>query len=96
MLAAASMAMILSPFLQPDAAEFDILAHVARLGELHRRDEAQKLLDREVDAAPVCFEPVAQIRVFQKLIDRSADQVRGGLVPGKQQQEHHGYDFVAG
>ena len=26
---------------------------------------------------------------------RSADQVRGGLVAGKQQQEHHRHDFVA-
>ena len=38
---------------QADAAELDIPAHIARLGELHRRDEAQKFLDREIGAAPV-------------------------------------------
>ena len=42
---------------QSDATEFDILAHVARLGELHRRDEAQKFLDRQIDTAPILFEP---------------------------------------
>ena len=36
---------------QPDAAELDIPAHIARLGELHRRDEAQKFLDREIEPA---------------------------------------------
>ena len=79
---------------QGNAAEFDILPHVARFGELHRRDEPQKFLHRQIDAAPVFFEPVAQIGIFQQLEYRSADQVRGGLVPGKQQQEHHGDDFV--
>src|SRR6266403_831025 len=54
---------------QSDAAEFDIFAYVARFGELHRRDEAQKFLDRQVDAAPVLLEPVAQIRVYYKLMD---------------------------
>ena len=48
--------------LQADAAELDVLAHVARLGELHRRDEPQEFLDRQVDPAPVLLEPVAQLR----------------------------------
>ena len=48
--------------LQPDAAKLDVLSHKARLGELHRRDEAQEFLDRETGAAPVLREPVAQRR----------------------------------
>ena len=45
---------------QLDAVEPEILAHIARLGELHWRHEAQELLDREVGAGPVLLEPVAQ------------------------------------
>ena len=82
--------------LHDDAAEIDVAAHIARLGELHRGEETQEFLDREIDAAPVLLEPVAQIRVFQELVHGAADQVRGGLVAREQQQEHHGYDFVRG
>jgi hypothetical protein len=58
---------------QPDAAEFDILAHIARLGELHRRDEPQKLLDRQIEPAPVLLQPVAKLGILQELEYRSAD-----------------------
>src|SRR5258708_39922935 len=52
---------------QTDTAQFDIPAHVARLCELHRRDETQKFLDREIDAAPIGFQTDATTRAFQKL-----------------------------
>jgi hypothetical protein len=50
--------------LQLDSAELDILAHIARLGELHGRDETQELLDGQAGAVPVFLQPVAQARVF--------------------------------
>ena len=50
--------------LQRHAAQLHVVAHEARLGELHRRDEAQEFLDREVGAAPVLFQPVAQSGCF--------------------------------
>ena len=53
---------------QSDTTEFDIFAHVAQLGELHRCDEAQKFLNRQISPAPVFLEPVAQIGIFQKLM----------------------------
>ena len=49
MLAAASIAMIFSSLSQSHAAKFDIAAHDARLGELHRRDEPQEFLDRQIE-----------------------------------------------
>ena len=52
---------------QPDAAELDVLAHIARFGELHRRDEPQKFLDRQIEPAPVLLQPVAQPRILQEL-----------------------------
>ena len=52
--------------LQFHALEVDILAHVARLGELHRRDEAQEFLDRQPGAAPVRRQPIAAIRILQQ------------------------------
>ena len=81
---------------QPDAAEFDIPAHVARLGELHRRDEAQKFLDRQIErgSSPASSQS-RRSGFFKSSMHRSADQMRGGLVAGEQQQEHHRHDFVA-
>src|SRR5215510_2425938 len=75
--------------LQPDTAELDILAHIARLGELHGRDETQEFLDGQAGAAPVLLQPVTQASVLQELMDRAADQMRGGLVARKQEQEEH-------
>src|SRR5262249_31110603 len=37
--------------LQPDTAELELPADVARLGELHRREEPQEFLDREIGPA---------------------------------------------
>ena len=79
-LAAASMAMIFSPFLIRDAAELHVVTRKARLGDLHRRDETQELLDGEVGAAPIRQRASrARLGLLQQLEDRSADQVRGGL-----------------
>src|SRR6516225_8374524 len=66
--------------LQTHAAEFDVPADVARLGELHWRYEAQKFLDRETGSAPVLFEPVAQARIAHELVHGSADQMRRRLM----------------
>jgi hypothetical protein len=66
--------------LEPHAAKLHVLAHEARLGELHRRDEAQEFLDREIGAVPVLFEPIAEFGVLQELINRTADEMRGGLM----------------
>ena len=63
MLAAASMAMILSPFFSRTPPSSTSVPHEARLGKLHGREEAQKFLDRQIGAAPVRFEPVAQFRI---------------------------------
>ena len=46
--------------LQAHAVELGVPSHGARLRELHRRHEAQKLLDRQIAAAPVGREPIAQ------------------------------------
>ena len=51
---------------QSDATEFDIFAHVARLGELHRCDETQKFLNRQISPAPIFLEPVAKDLDFSK------------------------------
>src|SRR5690348_13973710 len=45
--------------LQPGAAKVHVLSHEARLGELHRGNEAQKFLDGEVGAAPIRCQPIA-------------------------------------
>src|SRR5262249_56141878 len=42
--------------LHADTVELDIVAYEAWLGKLHRRDEAQELLDRERKPAPVLLE----------------------------------------
>src|SRR5882757_8883061 len=81
--------------LQLDTAELDILAHVARLGELHGRDEPQEFLDGQAGAVPIFLQPVAQARVFQELMDRAADQMRSRLVPCEQEQEDHRHHFIA-
>jgi hypothetical protein len=80
--------------LQADAAELDVLAHEARLGELYRRDEAQEFLDRQIDPAPVLREPIAQRGVLDELVDRSADQMGGGFRAGAQQQKNHCHHLV--
>src|SRR6516165_3354591 len=54
------------PELHP--AKFDVFSHVARLGELHGREEPQEFLDRKIGPAPILFEPIAQPGTFQKLI----------------------------
>src|SRR5262249_12441385 len=59
--------------LERDPAKLDVLAHEARLGELHRRDEPQEFLDRQIGPAPILFQPVAEAGIFQKLMDRTAD-----------------------
>ena len=41
--------------LQPDTAELEVPADVARLGELHWRKEPQEFLDSEIGPAPVFF-----------------------------------------
>src|SRR5690349_11472837 len=81
--------------LEPDAAKLDVLAHEARLGELHRRDEAQEFLDRDIGSSPILFQPVAQTRILQKLVDRARDEMRRGLVSREQEQEDHRHDLVA-
>src|SRR5262245_291144 len=81
--------------LQLDTAELDILSYIARLGELHRRDETQKLLDRQAGAVPVLLQPVAQASVFQELMDRAADQMGGRLVPREKKQEDHRHHLIA-
>ena len=55
----------LSPFVRRTPPRSTSLRTIARLGELHRRDEAQELLDGEIGAAPVLFEPVAQLGILQ-------------------------------
>src|SRR3712207_2207874 len=77
-LAAANMAMIRSPFLSQTPPS-SMSLHKARFGELHRRDEAQELLNRQRRAAPVLLEPIAQFGSSCQLIDCSADQMRGGF-----------------
>src|SRR6516162_260229 len=68
--------------LETYTANLRILAREARLREIHWRDETQELLDREIGAVPVLFEPVPQCRIFHELKDRAADEVGGGLVAG--------------
>ncbi|MDA9412374.1 hypothetical protein XH80_37970 [Bradyrhizobium sp. CCBAU 45384] len=80
--------------LQRHSRKLDVSTHVAWLRKLHRGDEAQKLLDGERGAAPVLFHPVPQSRIPEQLVDRAADQMRGGLRARRQQQEHHRYHFV--
>src|SRR6516162_3184124 len=75
--------------LQLDTAKPDILPYDARFGELHGRDEPQKFLDGQIGSVPIFFQPIAKARIFQKLIDRTADQMRGGFVPREQQKEEH-------
>src|SRR5262245_14891508 len=41
--------------LQPDTAELEVPTDVARLRELHRREEPQEFLDREIGSTPVFF-----------------------------------------
>src|SRR5215510_14054926 len=65
-----------------DAAQIDVPAYVARLGELDRGEEAQKLLHRKISAAPVFLEPVAQISVFQELMHGATDEMCRRLVAG--------------
>src|SRR6516162_4079173 len=75
--------------LQPNTAKLDILPYDARFGELHGRDEPQKFLYGQIGSVPVFFQPIAEARIFQKLIDRTADQMRGSFVPREQQKEEH-------
>src|SRR5438132_8642808 len=56
-------------FLQPNASEINVLSHNTRLGELHWRDKAQKLLNRQARAIPVLREPVAQFGILEKFIN---------------------------
>src|SRR3984893_12690428 len=84
----------LETLFQPDAAKLDVLADQARFGELYGRDEPQKFLYRQTNPRPILFEPIAQRRIFQKLINRAANEVSGGLVPREQQQEQHRHHFV--
>src|SRR5262245_4161787 len=81
--------------LQLDSAELDILAYIARLGELHGRDETQELLDGQAGAVPVLLQPVAQASVLQELMDRATDQMSGRFVPREQEQEDHRHHLVA-
>src|SRR5262249_32300867 len=81
--------------LQLHTAELDVLADVARLGELHGRDETQEFLDRQAGAVPVLLQPVAQAGVLQELISGAADQMRGRLVPREQEQEDHRHHLIA-
>src|SRR5262249_20583137 len=46
--------------LQPTAAKLRVLAHDPGLGTLHRREEAQELLDRETRPTPILLEPIPQ------------------------------------
>ncbi len=80
---------------QLHAAQLRVPANEARLAELHRRDEAQELLDREIRAPPIRLQPVPQRRILQELVDRAADQMAGGLVPREQQQKDHRDHLVA-
>src|SRR5262249_1713448 len=81
--------------LQPDTAELGVLAHVARLGELHGRDETQEFLDGQTGAIPVLLQPVAQPRVLQELMNRPADQMCGRLVPRKEEEKEHSHHLIA-
>src|SRR5262245_33040405 len=81
--------------LQPDTAKLDVLAHEARLGELYGRDEAQEFLHGEIDPAPILLQPVAQAGIFQELMDRAADQMRGRFMPREQEQKEHRHHLVA-
>src|SRR5215203_3489082 len=60
---------------QPNAAKLGVSPNETRLGELHRRDETQELLDGQVGALPVLCQPVAQLVIFQKLEHRSTDEM---------------------
>ena len=82
-------------FLQMYATKIDILADEARLGELHGRDEAQKFLDRQVGAAPVFLEPIAQLGCLQYLVDRPADQMRGRFRSRTEKQKDHRQHLLA-
>jgi len=79
---------------QPNPAEIHVAAHEPWFRDLHRGDEAQELLDRKIGSAPVLRQPVTQRGIFSKLEDRSADEMRGGLVPRKQEQENHGDHLI--
>jgi hypothetical protein len=80
--------------LQPNAAKLDVLPHEAWFGKLHRCDEPQKFFHCLLGAAPVLLQPIAETRIFQELVDRAADQMRGRFVSRKQQQEDHRQHFV--
>src|SRR3954447_3149375 len=80
--------------LETHARELDIPPHIARLGELHRRYEAQEFLHRKPDAAPVLCQPVADARISEELVDGTADEMRGGLGARREEQEHHRHHFV--
>src|SRR5262249_2435962 len=77
------------------AAKYRVLSNKARLGELHRRDEAEEFFDRETCAAPILHQPISKPPISQQFEHRPADEMRGCLVPGKQQQEDHRHHLVA-
>src|SRR5262249_56201989 len=66
---------LLAP-LQPDTAELEVPADLARLGALHRREEPQEFLDREIGPTPVFFQPVPKGGILQQLMHRAADEMR--------------------
>src|SRR5262245_35615564 len=67
---------------KPHAAKYRVLSNKARLGELHRRDEAEESFDRETCAPPIFHQPISKSPISQQFEHRPADEMRGRLVPG--------------
>ena len=49
----------------------------------------------DIGSSPILFQPVAQTRILQKLVDRARDEMRRGLVSRQQEQEDHRHDLMA-
>src|SRR5262249_55196218 len=57
-------------------------------------EKAQELLDRETRATPILLQPIPQRGIPDQLVNRSADQMGGGLRSRAQQQKDHRDYFV--
>src|SRR5262249_1731246 len=92
-LAAASMAMIRAPFFNRTPSS-SVAPRTNRGFVTCTAEKAQELLDRETRATPILLQPIPQRGIPDQLVNRSADQMGGGLRSRAQQQKDHRDYFV--